>query len=141
MVETHKKFIADYTYAIGYPDGMLPVILRKEIIKELIPLVENDSNIKKDYLFYALSKDINSFDIETFLSENDLRIYRIGFGMDDSGEGLITKKIYDEFKKNINAEKITSYLAGSIDKLFTTIYMITFELTNFPESVPAIILK
>ena len=61
MLERHNKFIADFTYGMGYPDGLTPRIVKKEIIPEIIKLVEEDEAIEKDWLFYSLSKDINSF--------------------------------------------------------------------------------
>lgn len=131
MVERHDKYLADYTYAIGYPEGLTPVILRKDIIKEMAVLVKDETIIKKDYLFYTLSKDINSFDIETFLSDYDLRIFRARFGANDEGEDLLTKKIFDIFGNNSNnIEKITKYIHDDLTVLYTVPYMLNIELTN-----------
>ena len=131
LLERHEKYIADYTYGLGYPDGLSPSIIRKDIIKELIPLIENDGEIKKDYLFYAISKDINSFDIETILSDIDLRIYRISFGCADIGEEIFTLNLYNEFSGDLSIDEIVQYLNKNTDKFFTTIYLLILEITNY----------
>ncbi|HPO49299.1 MAG TPA: spiro-SPASM protein [Spirochaetota bacterium] len=131
MLERHEKYVSDYTYAIGYPEGLSPVILRGNIIKELKKLVENDDVVKKDYLFYALSKDINSFDIETFLSDYDLRIHRIKFGLSDAGEEVLTTKLFDIFKNNFTVDSLTEYLNNNLDKIYTVPYMLNIEITNY----------
>lgn len=131
MLKRHTKYIADYTYCIGYPAGLVPEILRKDILKELIELVKEDKTIRKDYIFYALSKDINSFDIETILSDYDVRIFRVNIGNDDKGEEIFTNKLYDIFKQNFNYNSIVEYVNNNPHKLFTTIYLLILELTNF----------
>ena len=72
MFERHRNFLADYTYGVGYPDGLLPTILSHTCLKQLKSISENndiDTVQCRDYLFQLLSKDINSFDVETFRSE------------------------------------------------------------------------
>ncbi len=133
MIERHEKYIADYTYCLGYPDGLTPSILKKEIIKELINLIKDDKNETSDYIFYTISKDINSFDIETFLSDEDLRIYRISLGCKNSGEELITKTLFNEIKNEIKTEKIIEFLKNNLDKLFSVIYLLILELTNYSQ--------
>ena len=71
MIERHIQYFADYTYSLGYPDGLLPTIIRKEALKEFLNLSESLNILTPNYLFEILSKDINSFDIETFLSDID----------------------------------------------------------------------
>ncbi|MCK4796291.1 MAG: spiro-SPASM protein, partial [Spirochaetes bacterium] len=131
MLKRHEKYIADYTYGIGYPKGIIPMIIRKNIIKELICLVKDDKEIKKDYIFYSLSKDINSFDIETFLSDYDLRIFRISLGCNDNGEDIMTQGLYKIFGSNYTVNNIVEYLSKNLDMLYTTVYMLTLELANY----------
>jgi spiro-SPASM protein len=130
MLETHGKYLADYTYALGYPEGLIPAVIRKDILKELIPLVEEETELKRDYLFQAISKDINSFDIETILADSDLRIFRASFGLADAGEEIFTEKVYNFHKDNIAVEKINEYLSKNPQELSTVIYLLTLELTN-----------
>lgn len=131
-LERHNKFIADFTYAMGYPDCLAPRIVKKEIIPEIIKLVEDDEALEKDWLFYSLSKDINSFDIETFLADIDLRLYRIKFGSNDVGERALMAKIFKIFNNIPNIREIERYLSENIKELYTVPYMVTFELNSKP---------
>ena len=130
MFERHNNYLADYTYSIGYPLGLVPTLVKGEIIKELYNLVSEDHTITKEYLFYALSKDINSFDIETFISNEDLRIYRLKFGANDVGEKILTKNIFDQFGDSYSYDEINSHLKDNLDKLYTVPYMLGVELTT-----------
>jgi len=134
MFERHEKYISDYTYGIGYTEGLIPTIVRKDIAKEMIRLVENDNVVKKDYLYYTLSKDINAFDIETFLSDFDLRVYRIKLGLNDEGDEITTKNLFEKFGLNISVENICKYYSENPKSNFTIPYMINLELSNFSEA-------
>ncbi|HPP04849.1 MAG TPA: spiro-SPASM protein [Spirochaetota bacterium] len=129
MIERHTKYFADYTYCIGYPEGLVPTIIKKDALKEFLSLADSVDVLTPNYLFDILSKDINSFDIETFLSDIDLRIYRIKFGENDRGERLLTEKIFNSLK-NKKVEEITQYLINNLDKIYTIPYMIELELNN-----------
>ena len=129
MFERHEKYFADYTYCIGYPEGLAPVILRKEVLKEFIKIADEDE-IRKDYLFHTLSKDINSFDIETFLSPFDIRILRVKLGLNDAGEELLTGRVYSKFAKDFSIDNITEYYFKNPGELYTVPYMLALEITN-----------
>ncbi len=129
MIERHVKYFADYTYSIGYPEGLIPTIITKDALKEFLSLAESIDTLNHSYLFDILSKDINSFDIETFLSDIDLRIYRIKFGENDIGERILTEKIFNSLEKR-DVESIVKYLNENIDKLYTVPYMLEVELNN-----------
>lgn len=129
MMERHIKFFADYTYSVGYPEGLLPTIIRKEALKEFLSLSESIDELTPNYLFDILSKDINSFDIETFLSDIDLRIYRIKFGENDIGERVLTKRCFKNLK-NRDVNSIVNYLHKNLDKIYTVPYMLEIELNN-----------
>nr|HPK62756.1 hypothetical protein [Spirochaetota bacterium] len=140
MLDRHNKFIADFTYAMGYPDGLTPRIVKKEIIPEIVKLVEEDEAIERDWLFYSLSKDINSFDIETFLADVDLRLFRIKFGSNDVGERVFTAKLFKIFDNIPKIKEIERYLSENVSELYTVPYMVSFELNSNPalESIYAL---
>lgn len=131
MFLRHNRYIADYTYCIGYSTGLVPEIIRKDIIKELINLSKDNNNIIKDYIFQSLSKDINSFDIETILSHNDIRIYRTSIGLNDRGEEILTDFLYNSLKEKASINDIVDFINDNPHELFTTIYSLILELTNF----------
>jgi len=133
MIAHHEKYLADYTFQTGYPDGLLPTIVRKEALNEMSKLVEKDTNITTDYLYSAISKDINSYDIETFMCEYDLRISRVRFGANDKGERTFTEAIYNNFKDGFSYKDIAKYIYENPDKLYSIPYMLGVELNRYSD--------
>ena len=83
MWRNHLRYFAQYTFADGYPYGLSPEILAVEIIPSVAALVEDgDAPIERDSIFSVIQKDINSFDIETELSPEDMRLLRISLSAD-----------------------------------------------------------
>lgn len=77
LLDTHRRYRAEYTYADGYPAGFAPEILSSRALPNLVELASrNDIAAERDGLFALIQKDINSYDIETVLSPVDLRSYR-----------------------------------------------------------------
>ncbi len=79
----HRKYAAEYTFADGYPYGFSPDILARGIIPILAELVkDNSSPVTRGFVFDAVKKDINSFDIETDIAPVDLRQLRLSLACD-----------------------------------------------------------
>jgi spiro-SPASM protein len=85
MLDNHRKYYADYTFADGYPYGLSPEILKPAVLAPLLGLAEKsqpaagEESIRgrdRDALFQLIKKDINAFDVETELSPVDLRMLR-----------------------------------------------------------------
>jgi spiro-SPASM protein len=78
MLQIHNEEVADYTYGEGFPEGITPEVVRVNILPKLMSLIEKEENpVRRNSIFEALSKEINSFDIETFFSPKDMRLERI----------------------------------------------------------------
>lgn len=133
MLERHERFLADYTYCLGYPDGVTPVVLAKQALPELVRLAESNCEERRDYLFFTLSKDINGFDIETFLSPYDLRIARVKAGANDSGELIFTGKLFKSLGEEALYDEIARYCYENREELYSTIYLLTAELSDSSE--------
>ena len=131
MLARHAKYMADWTYALGYPIGMTPIVAARKIIPNLLQLAKeaNDSTPHRDYLFWALSKDINSFDIETFLSEHDLRTMRLSFGQTDYQTASLTAKVFAA-TKNMTTQERTAYLAQHPKLAYCGPYMVGWDITD-----------
>ncbi|MEE1290659.1 MAG: spiro-SPASM protein [Spirochaetota bacterium] len=133
MFSRHKDFMADYTYSIGYPDGLLPTILSVSCLKQLQEIsknVEIDVGECKDYLFQLLSKDINSFDVETFISPVDLRIKRCSVGNSDAGELIFTSALVEKLGLNASFDDLVLFISQNSQYLFSTIYSLFIDITN-----------
>ena len=133
MFERHRNFLADYTYGVGYPDGLLPTILSHTCLKQLKSISENndiDTVQCRDYLFQLLSKDINSFDVETFISPVDLRIKRISLGNSDSGESAFTISLVEALGLDVSYDDLAKFIFEHPEKLFSVIYGMFIDITG-----------
>jgi spiro-SPASM protein len=84
MYAKHLKYYADYSFADGFPAGLAAEIITAHTLSELNKLIpENTAAIDRESLFSWIQKDINSFDIETEISEVDLRLKRITLAADN----------------------------------------------------------
>jgi spiro-SPASM protein len=97
MYHHHKQYLADYTYADGYPYGISPEIIDPKIISRLINLAgEGKETIKRETLFNLIKKDINAFDIETELASKDLRLLRVNLTADTKRNFMLLERLASE---------------------------------------------
>lgn len=100
LIKTHEEYKSEYSFADGYPYGVCPEILDKglvNILKELIKTKEDlkDKNVEKTTVFDLLNTDINSFEIETEISNIDWRLYRFDFTCDKKENFIACKNLYE----------------------------------------------
>lgn len=96
MFQNHYKYYADYSFADGYPYGLSPEIMGNGCLRQLIPLAAGEKGpIQRDSLFHCLQKDINAFDIETEISEKDMRLKRISLSCDSRRNWLQMQNILE----------------------------------------------
>jgi spiro-SPASM protein len=83
LLKDHEEYFAQYSFADGFPYGTAFEIVSKDIIPALRTLLkEEDPAIGRDSLFTVIQKDINAFDIETTMSQQDHRLLRISTAAD-----------------------------------------------------------
>lgn len=85
----HCTYAAEYSFADGYPQGLVPEILCAGTVKILQSLAAGTNSpaitaaasapVTRESLFNLLKTDINSFEIETLLSPKDYRSWRLDF--------------------------------------------------------------
>jgi len=93
MVDLHRQYRADYTFADGYPVGLTPEILRPSLLDVLAPWAEaRVGAADRETLFQLLSTDINRFDVETQLSPVDLRARRLSLTADTRRNRLLLER-------------------------------------------------
>ena len=97
MFKNHLKYFAQYSFADGNPYGTAPEILSYEIAGALKVLSEKKpEKVERDTVFKTIQKDINSFDIETEISEKDLRLLRVSLTADSKRNFLLLKRFAEE---------------------------------------------
>jgi spiro-SPASM protein len=94
MHANHRRYWADYTFADGYPYGLTPEILTTETVARLRNAAgEGAEAPDRQTVFTLVSKDINSYDIETEISSVDLRMLRVSLCADTQRNFLLLSRI------------------------------------------------
>jgi spiro-SPASM protein len=98
LAERHRRFVADYSYADGWPYGLAPELLGPGTAGILYKIAGEpgsgigEGRVERDSLFVVLQKDINSFDIETEISTVDLRCHRLNLAADSKRNLLLLER-------------------------------------------------
>lgn len=101
MLENHRRYYAQYSFADGYPCGLTPEIVQTGVLPALAALArEPSSPAGRDTLFTLIQRDINAFDIETELSPKDLRLLRASLTSDSDRNRLLCERIAAENPEN-----------------------------------------
>ncbi|MFP4441642.1 MAG: spiro-SPASM protein [Spirochaetia bacterium] len=97
MIRNHHRYRADFSYADGYPDGLAGELLSPVIIPSLLTIRDPEDiffpawnrPVLRKPLFDLVKEDINAFDIETAIAEEDLRLLRIELRTDTKRNFLL----------------------------------------------------
>ena len=102
LIEMHSKYSAEYTFADGFPYGLAPELIESgtaSILSELCKTslkAEGDKAMDREAVFSVMRGDINSFEIETLISDLDYRLLRFNFESSSKINFLACKNLYDE---------------------------------------------
>ncbi|MGP1458499.1 MAG: spiro-SPASM protein [Treponema sp.] len=83
VFESHINYAAEYTFADGYPYGLVPEVLNAGAARILNSLMESNladegkKPLSRASVFDLIKKDINSFDVETVIAPFDARLFRV----------------------------------------------------------------
>ncbi|MDR0583436.1 MAG: spiro-SPASM protein [Treponema sp.] len=93
LAERHLRYAAEYSYADGWPYGLAPELLSPGTAGVLAKILgDDDGPVERDTLFSVIQKDINSFDIETEISAEDLRCHRLSLCADSRRNLLLLRR-------------------------------------------------
>jgi len=103
MLENHRKYYAQYTFADGYPYGLSPEILKPDMLGPLLELAGGEAEdgaqriraYDRGAVFELIKKDINAFDIETELSPVDLRMLRAELCADSKRNLMLVRRVLE----------------------------------------------
>lgn len=85
LINAHVEYKSEYTFADGYPYGFTPEVIDCGALKILLELSktnyesEGKKLITRNGIYSFLKNDINSFEVETVLAQNDWRLFRFNF--------------------------------------------------------------
>jgi len=102
VVSAHIKYLAEYTFADGYPYGFAPEVIGTGALSVLSSLAQGvqkkvgDLPAGKDGIFSVMKGDVNSFEIETVIAPHDFRQLRLDFSCTTKASFISCKRLYDE---------------------------------------------
>lgn len=122
LFEFHHKYVAEYTFAEGWPGGLVPVIVNGSTISILKSLSQTKDFglVGRDVFFDIIRSDINSFEVETLMAPEDMRQYRLDFSCHNKEGQLACLQVYQallseygpettaEFKSALSANNLSA---------------------------------
>lgn len=128
----HMKYKAEYTFAEGYPQFIFPEILNIGLCTILSSFCKDDfSFAKDDFIFNIVKKDINSYDIETKIAPEDVRMLKLKFIVQTKRDKLLCKAF-----SGINAKNYKEILSNAPLKLKTLPRYYMIEIAPKPLHTP-----
>ncbi len=110
IISTHKECLAEYTFADGYPNGLCPEVIDSGAASLLFELtksgavsgsaggaafLEGSKNVSRESVFSLIKTDINSFEVETVIADEDASLFRINFNCATKGNMLGCKAMFE----------------------------------------------
>lgn len=107
LVRLHADCSAEYTFADGFPYGITPEIVDAGAASIISALAERipdaDGEMDRNAIFSLVRADINSFEVETLISETDYRLLRLEFEASSKRNCLACVRLFEA----ASAERIT----------------------------------
>lgn len=133
LIEYHTNYHAEYTFADGFSKGFAPELIHTGTLSILAELSKNDKNlndkslqtISRDCIYNLIKTDINAFEIETVLSEQDFRLLRFNFDAENKLNYQTCLNLYEKIKQNkvdldnCDANKINLIASKTLEVLKT----------------------
>ncbi|GMO12440.1 MAG: spiro-SPASM protein [Treponemataceae bacterium] len=123
IVSHHTRYACEYTFADGYAAGLAPSAIHADSLVLAANLARGKTEeipITANLFFDVIQSDINSFEVETVISPEDVRMYRLNFSCISKQTLLACKALFDstldETQKNAEKKiyKIDEYSALEI---------------------------
>jgi spiro-SPASM protein len=92
--EDFSRYGSDLAFADGYPGGVAPELVATRIMPSLLMLAEsNPGPLSRNLGFELVSKDLNSFDVETRLAPVDMRSLRLELFCDTRRNRVVCERL------------------------------------------------
>lgn len=131
LLRLHREECAEYTYGEGFPAGTAPEVIQTSIFAKLASLLEKDDlPVDRGSLFHALSKEINSFDIETSFAPENLKLKRIELATESKRNGLLVERVVAEKGFSPGYGELCDLFRGKPGILRTVPAYVEIEITN-----------
>lgn len=141
LFSTHKESMAEYTFADGYPDGLCPEVLDAGSCAILAELSKNQKadvgaqNITRTSVFDLIKTDINSFEVETLVAEEDARLFRINFNCGTKANAQSCEAVFIDGIDQKNIDEISETACKNVSVLKTVPGYYNLQITDKCSSV------
>jgi spiro-SPASM protein len=131
MLDLHREELAEYTYGEGFPAGVTPEILKTTLFARCASLLEGSGGeVERGSLFAALSKEINSFDIETYFAPENLSMKRIELSTTLKRNRILVERVASERGLSCSYEGLCALIREKPGILRTVPSYAEVEVTN-----------
>ncbi|TVQ27091.1 MAG: spiro-SPASM protein, partial [Spirochaetaceae bacterium] len=94
LLDRHRTYRADYTFADGYPVGLAPEVVNRRVLAHLAGICKPEPFVRQG-LFPIVLRDINRIDVETELSATDQRLLRLVLAVDSLANLIVCRALAD----------------------------------------------
>jgi len=90
----HIKYKAEYSFAEGYPEFLFPQVLNVGLCDILAEFSKDDDKIiDHEFVFDIIKKDINSYDIETYVADEDVRMLKLKLIVETKRDAMLCQNL------------------------------------------------
>ncbi len=139
LLDVHVEYIAEFTFADGFPEGLAAEVVSRGIIPALIELAKRNPGVGgRRSLFDIVEKDINAFDVETELSSEDMRMLRVRLRADSKLNRLVCQGVLEEVGSISpdDAESVISIIQSHPEHLRTVPAFLSVQLLSATSQEP-----
>ncbi len=131
MISLHTGEFAEYTYGEGFPIGAAPEIVKVDLFPKIASLLEKDNpDAGRDSIFTGLSKEINSFDIETYFAAVDLKLMRIELTTSSKRNAMLVERVIKKLGISCGYKQFCKFISENPAVLRTTPSYIEVEIIS-----------
>ncbi len=120
LIASHEEYKSEYSYADGYPYGLSPEVLNAGTVGILAGLCdstfaeEGGRAVIRTGIFDFIKKDINSFEVNSVIANDDWRLFRFSFDCGKKENFIACTRLFEALKKEPceSADKISEIAAG-----------------------------
>ncbi len=117
IIDSHHSYKSEYTFADGYPYGFAPEALNAGTIGILAEFASTtqkslgEKPVSRDCIYNLIKTDINSFDVETIISDADYRLYRFAFHCGKKDNFFQCKALWNSIEINCDGKSASDLSA------------------------------
>ncbi|MCQ2585005.1 MAG: spiro-SPASM protein [Treponema sp.] len=149
IMASHKEFLSEYTFADGYSYGFAPEMIDTGTLGILTGLfastfkAASEQEVTRSALYDLLKTDINAFEVETVLADDDYRLLRYSFDTGKKENLLQCKALYESLTEsekkdlqNLDVETVSQKASKNKDILKTVPGYYNIQLSPVSNSKP-----